>query len=341
MKNTQKGFSTLLSLLLFIVLAGGGLYLYTEKVLKERTKIDSVIEANIKNESFKIENDTSNNSVIKSDTKNEKSENVSIWKTYTNLDNGIEFKYPSEAIVTSTSSGSSFIIYIDGIDSKLSSTYKYDIKFFISISPSFVSNNYISPEIMYSNPTIDGIVLGTRDWIRDLDKLGGGWSLEKSYWGDKGGYTYSILFALYGIDNSVDINTIENDKSIAETKIILENIVKTINIKQREIGPIIGITAPYKDKIVRYKIGTDIDIFWYRNKEVEGGLYIDLIDLNNNVVSQSITRLGVAGPDMIYEGSPYKLNTKKYPAGKYKIRISNYGKIMNDVSADSGWFILE
>lgn len=35
MKNNQKGFSTLLGLLLFIVLAGGGLYLYTEKNSKE------------------------------------------------------------------------------------------------------------------------------------------------------------------------------------------------------------------------------------------------------------------------------------------------------------------
>lgn len=35
MKNKQKGFSTFLGLLLFIVLTGAGLYLYTEKVSKE------------------------------------------------------------------------------------------------------------------------------------------------------------------------------------------------------------------------------------------------------------------------------------------------------------------
>lgn len=42
MKNSQKGFSTLLGLLLLIVLAGGGLFLYSEKVSKEIPEVNSV-----------------------------------------------------------------------------------------------------------------------------------------------------------------------------------------------------------------------------------------------------------------------------------------------------------
>jgi len=56
--NTQKGFSSLLGLLLFIVLAGGGLFYYTEKVSKEMPEVDT-----IPNSSTEIE---SNQSVSKS-----------------------------------------------------------------------------------------------------------------------------------------------------------------------------------------------------------------------------------------------------------------------------------
>lgn len=335
MKNSQKGFVIPLLITIIALLGiGGGAYVYTKNV--------KLTDLNFKIDTQEKSSSVSNKIYEVNNKKNKDLENNSVWKTYTNSNNGIEFKYPKEATITPTSkSGDDLIIYIDGITSKSTSSLKYTIKSTISIGPSFVKNYSPSPEIKYSSPTLDGIVLGRTDWVRDLDKLGGGWSLEKSYWGDKGGYSYSISFDLYGTDDNVDLNTIENDVSVSEAKIIFEKIVNTINIKQREIHPIIGITAPYKDSVAKYKLGSYINILWHRNKEVDGGIMIDLIDSNDKEVSQSITHLGVAGPDMIIEGSPYKLNTKGYPTGKYKIRISNYGKGINEVSADSGWFILE
>ncbi len=46
--NTQKGFSNLLGLLLFITLVGGGLFLYIEKVSKEMPDVDFIATSSVR-----------------------------------------------------------------------------------------------------------------------------------------------------------------------------------------------------------------------------------------------------------------------------------------------------
>jgi hypothetical protein len=100
MKNNQKGFSSLLGLLLFIVLAGGGLYLYSEKVSREIPEINSV--------------STTTQKKIKEVAKEVATEKPKTddWKTYSNEQYGFEFKYPSDLVVREL--GSSGI----GVDGK-------------------------------------------------------------------------------------------------------------------------------------------------------------------------------------------------------------------------------
>jgi len=89
-----------------------------------------------------------------------------------------------------------------------------------------------------------------------------------------------------------------------------------------------------------YIVGDNIKISWFKSENIRGGLYMNLVDIKGEIVSPELTHLGIGGPDLTNWNSSYNLNTEGYPEGKYKIRITTYGKDATDIKADSAFFNL-
>jgi hypothetical protein len=92
-----------------------------------------------------------------------------------------------------------------------------------------------------------------------------------------------------------------------------------------------------------YNIGENIPVKFSINGNVNGGVYMELVDSFGNVVSDNITGLGVGSPDLKDWNGLYNLNSKGLPEGKYKIHISTYGKDVSNVEdySDSFFTILD
>ena len=87
-----------------------------------------------------------------------------------------------------------------------------------------------------------------------------------------------------------------------------------------------------------YKVGDTIPIKWETRGTIRGGILMELVNGSGDRVSDDITGLGIAGPNLAGWNGSYSLNTNGLSPGKYKIYITTYGKDPTLAEDYSDWF---